>query len=217
MVLAERWPGEPSQDGGRFDILAAAAACFTERGYAATSIDDVARRLGATKGRVYHHFPSKADLFAEIFRAGMDMNYEAVGPLRDLPGRAVAVWKRMARTHVEMMIKTKPFQRTVWEGVEMHLRGSTTPEQRSVFAGLIDYRTRYGDLFKDVMVRARDEGDMRFDNLSIANQMMFMTLNSPIFWYSPRADETAEEHAALVEQVVDFALGGLGGKTGMTR
>ena len=71
---------EQHVDNSRADILGAAARCFMERGYTATSIDDVARSLGATKGRIYHHFPSKADLFAEVFRAGMDMNFAAIEP-----------------------------------------------------------------------------------------------------------------------------------------
>ena len=52
--------GEPTvtaarDDGmGNIELLTAAAECFMEQGFHASSIDDVARRLGATKGRVYH-------------------------------------------------------------------------------------------------------------------------------------------------------------------
>lgn len=214
MVLVELGASEPSAENSRLDILSAAADCFMERGYAATSIDDVARRLRATKGRIYHHFASKADLFAQIFRTGMDFNYEVVAPFRGVGGTALDRWTGMAQAHTMQMIRTKPFQRVVWEGVEMHLRGSTTPEQRSVFSELIEYRTSYGNIFRDEIDRARSEGDMRFDNLSIANQLMFMTLNSPIFWYSQRSGEAERDTRDIVDQVVQFALRGLGGKTG---
>lgn len=203
---------EPVQDDSRADILAAAARCFMERGYAATSIDDVARSIGATKGRIYHHFPSKADLFAEVFRHGMDMNYAAVAPYRDLGGRAVIPWRRMAFAHALHMIETRAFQRSVWMGVEMHLLGATTPQQREAFNGLIRYRTEYGDIFRELIVRAREEGDFDFDDVSIANQLMFMTLNSPIFWYAPRPDETRAGIENLARQVVTCAWRGLGGK-----
>lgn len=199
-------------DNSRADILEAAANCFMERGYTETSIDDVARSLGATKGRIYHYFRSKADLFAEVFRAGMDMNYAAVEPLRHEPGRAAARWRRMAFAHVMQMIATKPFQRAVWMGVEMHLRGATTPEQRSVFNELVEYRSQYSYLFREVMLAARDDGDFDFDNLSITNQLMFMTLNSPIFWYAPRTGETRADIEDIARQVVRCAYRGLGGK-----
>jgi AcrR family transcriptional regulator len=200
---------EAALDNPRADILAAAARCFMERGYAQTSIDDVARSLGATKGRIYHHFPSKGDLFAEVFRAGMDMNHAAIAPLSALPGPALPRWRRMAMAHVIQMMVTKPFQRAVWLGVEMHLAGATTPEQRTVFNELLDYRTRYGNLFRATLLQGRDEGVFRFDELSVTNQLMFMTLNSPIFWYSQRSGETRAETERLAAQVVDYAQGGL--------
>jgi AcrR family transcriptional regulator len=214
MVLVEIGAVEPAADNARIEILDVAATCFMERGYAATSIDDVARRLGATKGRIYHHFSSKADLFAQIFRTGMDMNYEAVAPFRSMKGRAVEIWEKMAVAHTTQMVVTKAFQRTVWEGVELHLRGSTTPEQRSQLNELVEYRTQYGNIFREQISRARAEGDMQFENLSIANQIMFMTLNSPIFWYSQRPGEGGRDISNIVDQVVAFALRGLGGKTG---
>jgi len=198
-------------DDSRADILRAAARCFMERGYSATSIDDVARSLGATKGRIYHHFPSKADLFAEVFRTGMEMNYEAVLPLVNEAGPAMPRWRRMATAHVMQMMVTKAFQRAVWIGVEMYLRGATTPEQRDVFYRLIQYRTEYGNLFRATLMQGRDEGVFSFQNISVTSQLMFMTLNSPIFWYSPRAGETRAETEALAGQVVDFAQGGLAG------
>lgn len=196
-------------DNSRADILAAAARCFMERGYAQTSIDDVARSLGATKGRIYHHFPSKGELFAEVFRAGMDMNFAAVRPLSELPGAALPRWRRMATAHVLQMMVTKAFQRAVWIGVEMYLAGATTPEQRTAFAELVDYRSQYGNLFRTTLAQAREEGVFRFADLSVAIQLMFMTLNSPVFWYTPRTGETRAQTERLAAQVVDFAEGGL--------
>ena len=214
MVLAELSIGEPVTERARIEILDAAAACFMERGYDATSIDDVARRVRATKGRIYHHFSSKADLFAHIFRFGMDMNFAAIEPLRSMAGRAVDIWTAMAKVHTSQMIVTQAYQRTVWEGVEMHLRGATTPEQRSQLNELVEYRTQYGNIFRELIARARAEGDMEFENVSIANQLMFMTLNSPIFWYSQRPSEGERNIKDIVDQVVAFALRGLGGRTG---
>jgi AcrR family transcriptional regulator len=203
---------EQMQDRARAEILSAAATCFMERGYSETSIDDVAHALGATKGRIYHHFRSKADLFSSVFRAGMEMNYAAVEPYRLLSGRACGRWRRMAHAHVMQMIVSKPFQRTVWLGVEMHLRGATTPQQRAVMNDLVRMRSDYGGIFREVIVKAREEGDFRFEDVSIANQLMFTTLNSPVFWYSPRTGETRADIENLVGQVVTCAWRGLGGR-----
>jgi hypothetical protein len=87
----------------------------------------------------------------------MEMNYAAIEPFRaNLPGGPVVRWRKMAFAHVMQMITTKPFQRAVWMGVEMHLRGATTPEQRTVFNELIQYRKDYGDIFRRVIVEGRE-------------------------------------------------------------
>jgi AcrR family transcriptional regulator len=200
---------EQANEGSRLAILEAAAQCFMDRGYAAASIDEVARSLGATKGRIYHHYPSKTDLFADVFRHGMDINYQAIAPYREMRGRALERWKKMAFVHARQMIVTRPFQRAVWIGVEMHMRGAMTSAQRDIFNELIDYRARYGTIFKRLITRGREEGDFVFSDPSVANQLMFMTLNSPIFWYTPRPGETDKDVDGLAAQIVDFARGGL--------
>jgi AcrR family transcriptional regulator len=50
------------------EILGAALALFTEKGYAATRVDDVAARAGVTKGTVYLYFPNKEELFKAVVR-----------------------------------------------------------------------------------------------------------------------------------------------------
>jgi AcrR family transcriptional regulator len=52
-------------------ILAAALECFTERGFAATTIDEVRKRSGASIGSIYHHFGGKEGLAAELYVEGL--------------------------------------------------------------------------------------------------------------------------------------------------
>ena len=47
-------------------LVDAARTLFAERGFAATSIDDVAEAARVTKGAVYHHFKGKTDLFEAV-------------------------------------------------------------------------------------------------------------------------------------------------------
>lgn len=50
------------------EILGAALAEFAANGYAATRLDDVARRAGISKGTIYLYFDSKEELFKEVVR-----------------------------------------------------------------------------------------------------------------------------------------------------
>ena len=60
----------------RAAVLDAAAQQFAVRGYAATTIDDIARAARVSKGAVYYHVPDKAALFELVLR-------ERIGRLRE--------------------------------------------------------------------------------------------------------------------------------------
>src|SRR5438093_7075167 len=51
----------------RRELLRVARDLFSERGYAGTTLDEVADRTGVTKGALYHHFRDKLQLFRAVF------------------------------------------------------------------------------------------------------------------------------------------------------
>ncbi|MBX9699401.1 MAG: TetR/AcrR family transcriptional regulator [Acetobacteraceae bacterium] len=93
-------------------ILQAALAEFTARGYAGASMASVAARAGIAKGLIYHYFPSKSALFLATFRAATGPIFEAAerrvhvvgGPVRtmltDLIGVAYARLREAERERV---------------------------------------------------------------------------------------------------------------------
>jgi AcrR family transcriptional regulator len=62
---------EVQGEATRLALTAAARELFGERGFAATSLDEVAARAGVTKGALYHHFAGKADLFQDVYEQVM--------------------------------------------------------------------------------------------------------------------------------------------------
>jgi len=71
-VPSTRW--RRRKDARPGEIVAAALACFAERGFAATRLDDVAKRAGVTKGTLYLYFPNKEDLFKAVVRQSVVAN-----------------------------------------------------------------------------------------------------------------------------------------------
>jgi AcrR family transcriptional regulator len=57
--------------GRREAILAAARACFDEHGYAATTIELIAARSGASNGSIYHHFGAKDGILAALYTSAL--------------------------------------------------------------------------------------------------------------------------------------------------
>jgi AcrR family transcriptional regulator len=85
-------PTRAEKAAGRRDaIVAAALEEFAQRGYAATRLDDIARRAGVAKGTIYLHFKDKEALFLELLRAELGSRVSRLdGPLPDsVPTRAI--------------------------------------------------------------------------------------------------------------------------------
>ena len=83
----------------RNEVLAAAADAFLTRGYAAASIDDIADRLGCTKGRVYHYFRTKGEILVGIHRQALESVLAAVEPFVESTGPAADRLYGMALSH----------------------------------------------------------------------------------------------------------------------
>jgi AcrR family transcriptional regulator len=77
------------------ELLAAALACFKERGFAATRLDDVAARAGVTKGTIYLYYPSKEELFKAVVRGELVPNIERLEAALDEPGSAAVLLERL--------------------------------------------------------------------------------------------------------------------------
>src|SRR5947209_15821951 len=86
----------------RQEILRTAARLFQQRGYDATSMNDVAAALKLSKGGLYHHFQSKDEILFEIMNHAMQITQERVlDPARALPdlrSRRPAAHRRYCQT-----------------------------------------------------------------------------------------------------------------------
>jgi AcrR family transcriptional regulator len=60
------------------ELLDAALALFVERGYAATRLDDVARRAGVAKATLYLYYENKLELFKEVVRNSLVTGFDEI-------------------------------------------------------------------------------------------------------------------------------------------
>jgi len=71
------------------ELLRAASRLFNRKGVAATSVDEVAAEVGATKGVVYHYLNDKPDLVARCYRRGFAMSDRILRAVEMAGGSAV--------------------------------------------------------------------------------------------------------------------------------
>lgn len=60
------------------EITEAALAAFAEKGYAATRVEEVAKRAGVSKGLLYLYFKTKEDLFKAVIRSFLSPRIDAL-------------------------------------------------------------------------------------------------------------------------------------------
>ncbi|GAA4683719.1 TetR/AcrR family transcriptional regulator [Pseudonocardia yuanmonensis] len=191
---------------GRQDILEAAAVAFTRNGYDATTIDDIADELRATKGRVYHYYRSKADIFLDVVHTGMRDLLAEIRPLAEGDDDAVGRLERMVRTHAAMMMTRHAFQRVAVQAVEMRRLGQG-PRYESLHE-IVAMRDEYEQLFADVVAQGQREGSVRGTDPRLATKPVLGALNWITVWYDPdRGDDGRVERIA--DEYAEFVVGGL--------
>lgn len=76
-------------------LLRAGLTAFSQHGYAATRLEDVAQAAGVTRGAIYWHFKSKADLYAALVDDASARLEQVIASARSGGGSYVAITRRV--------------------------------------------------------------------------------------------------------------------------
>jgi AcrR family transcriptional regulator len=126
-------------------LISVARQLFTERGYAATSIEDIIQRAGVARGALYHHFSGKealfravydtvqADVVAGVMAAALGAQ-EPWGAVRAGLSAFLDACLEPAFRRVVVLDSVPVLQQEVWEGGIEHVE---LPMLRNVLAPLV--------------------------------------------------------------------------------
>lgn len=85
------------------DLLDAALAEFSEKGYQAARLQDIAGRAGATRGAIYHHFKNKADLYKKLIESASEQGNVAVQTAVAEGGSFADICRRILTITMQML------------------------------------------------------------------------------------------------------------------
>jgi AcrR family transcriptional regulator len=183
-------------------LLDAAAKAFTSFGFAAASIDAIAAQIGATKGSVYYHYRSKADLFFAVHKRAMVLNLRAQLPLvQDRTLDPLQKLHGMAYRHALAMMEHVDYQRVTVQGIELHQSTTTSPAEREALKEVVAMRDAYEDLFEDVLRDGVAAGCLADVQPSLAAKAILGSLNWITVWYRPREGDTFSSRHRIAEQL----------------
>ncbi|MGC1212782.1 MAG: TetR/AcrR family transcriptional regulator [Micromonospora sp.] len=131
-------------------IIAAALEIMAEHGYAGCSVAAVAERAGLATGSVYRHFPTKADLFAEVFRTASQREVDAVA-------RAAALEATVAE-RVSAVVET--FSGRALQSPRLAYALLAEPVDPAVDAERLVFRRAYAELIAGYVAQGVASGEL---------------------------------------------------------
>lgn len=196
----------PSEEG-RFAVLEAAATVFARRGFKASTIDDIAEELGSSKGRIYHYYRAKGDIFVDLLVFAMEDLLAQVEPIvTDEKMNPTQRLHGAAKMHAKVMLRESARSRVAIQGTETWLMADAAAKQRAALAYFVSLRDDYEQHFAKIIGEAIAEGTFRTVNPRLATKSVFGVLNWINLWYRPREFDDIE---ALSDEFASFCVGGL--------
>lgn len=179
-----------SDETGRKRITDAAARLFLERGYAQTTLRDIAAAAGIKAGSIYYHFDSKEALFLDVLEQGMEVMIEAFEKAAAQaegaePGERVLTH---VRGHLGALFEHGPY--TTNHVSAFHI----APD--AVRRAVIPTRDRYERMWADLLTDLQSAGHVAPDaHTGLSRLALFGAMNFAVEWFDPdrgNLDQLAE-------------------------
>ena len=104
---AEAPAREAQREAKRNAVLSTAAQMFNERGFRATSLDDIAARLQVSKPTLYYYVKNKDEILLECVKKGLHLILEGIEASRKAGGNAVDQLRACMQVYADIV--TQPF------------------------------------------------------------------------------------------------------------
>ena len=182
-------------------VLAEAARLFRHRGYAATTLREIADAAGIKAGSIYYHFDSKEDILVEVLDLGIKAVFDGV------------------RARVDALPPDASFRDRLSAVIEGHLwgllhRGDFTSANIRIYGQIPAsakkrhrvIRREYADYWDRLFETALAHGQLRRDaSTAVVRLFVLGALNWTVEWYNPQRGTFPE----FVRQVTAMVFDGI--------
>ncbi|MBB6035599.1 TetR/AcrR family transcriptional regulator [Phytomonospora endophytica] len=177
-------------------VLKAALDLFATQGYATTSVQQIVKAAGVTKGAMYHYFTSKDDLLFAIYERILSLQKRRLDEITARGGAAVDVVREVCEDVVVTSIDFLPEGTVFFRSQHM-----LVPERQKEVKRR---RREYHDEFAALLLRGQAEGAFRDDvPVPVLIAHFFSDVHYLSQWYSPDGPEDKNE---VARQLTDLFL-----------
>ena len=182
-------------------IVAAALDQVAEGGYASAGVQAVAARAGVAVGTVYRHFPSKADLFAEVFDRAAQRELDVVVSVSAADGRS-------SRERISAAVEA--FCRRALAGPALAYAQIAEPVDPAVEQERLRLRRGYRDAFARVLEDGMAAEELPVhDSRTVAAALVGALAEALVGPLSAVSGAGRRRKEALVTTLVQFSLDAL--------
>jgi AcrR family transcriptional regulator len=180
------------------EILNAAARIFGQKGYHATSMQDIAEAVNLKKASLYHHINGKQDILQEVLEQALDLVISRVNAAvdQDIPSPE------------KLRLAIRNYMQTLSDHQE--LAAVLLLEYRSLLPELnhnhIPHRDHFEGLWRDLIQAVADTGGISYIDPAMAARALLGMMNWSITWYRSDGPSSPEE---IADQFADLMLNGL--------
>jgi len=181
----------------RESILVNAAELFAKKGYATTSIGDLATACKSSRGALYHYFESKEDILFQIINSHVDKLLSTIVEFNDLSLSAEANFRSLVKVMVVSNAGSQPKQIVLLNDLEQ-----LDSKQQTI---IVDVQRRIIGILTDTLVRLDNHNRLTTANSKAYTMMLLGMINYTFTWYDPKGSITPEEYAQMTADT--FLLG----------
>lgn len=159
----------------RDEILIAAASIFSQVGYHAASMQDIADAVNLQKASLYHHFSSKQEILFDLLNEGLDILSER---LDDVLAQQLTPDQKLRQAMVCYLMTMAEFQNL--SALLLLEYRSLDPEYRSVH---VIRRDIYERKWRDIIQEGKEAHVFHCQDPSMTSRAILGGLNWAVTWY----------------------------------
>jgi AcrR family transcriptional regulator len=182
----------------RDDILNAAAQIISQKGYHATSMQDIAESVQLQKASLYHHISSKQDILLALLDKALDLLIERMQAVVALPLSPEDKLRRGMRVYLETLLEHRDLA-----AVLLLEHRSLDPEYH---ARHVPRRDRFEKMWRELIREGQRNGSFNSGDAALAGRALLGVLNWTITWYR---DDGKLSPQTLADRLADLSLAGL--------
>lgn len=177
----------------RDSILLAAAQIFSEKGFHAASMQDIAEAVQLQKGSLYHHVTSKQEILVELLDQALDLLIAQQEAVMSQPLPPEEKLRQAIVSYLTTLMEHRDLS-----SVLLFEHRSLEPQYR---ARHIPKRDRFERQWRDLIQEGKEAGVFNTVEPAFAARALLGGLNWTITWYSPDGPlsfvEIANQYAEL--------------------